>query len=215
MSDNLKSYYAIIPANVRYDKRLPANAKLLYGEITALCNEKGYCWASNAYFAKLYEVSNRSITSWLKILKDNGYIKIDIIYREGTEEILYRYVRILHGGIEEKQQPPIEANFQDNTTVINNTINTTCEEVEKRKRFIPPTHEEIADYCNSNTYPINIESFIDFYKSKGWRIGNNKMSDWKAAVRNWHRRDKEKPPPKVKPSIQDNLKRFEEMEREL
>ena len=46
-----KSYYAIIPANVRYDRRLTANAKLLYGEITALCNEKVYCWERNSYFS--------------------------------------------------------------------------------------------------------------------------------------------------------------------
>lgn len=75
-----KSYYAIIPANVRYDKNLNANAKLLYGEITALCNERGYCWASNSYFAELYGVANETVSRWIKKLCDYGYVSLQHDY---------------------------------------------------------------------------------------------------------------------------------------
>lgn len=75
-SENQPSYYAIIPANVRYDKNLCANAKLFYGEITALCNQHGYCWASNKYFSDLYGVDERTITRWLDNLKKNDYIEV-------------------------------------------------------------------------------------------------------------------------------------------
>ena len=92
--DDKKSYYAIIPANVRYDKTLPANAKLLYGEITALCNEKGYCWASNNYFAVLYEVSKETISRWIKALSDNKYIYTEFTYEKDTKQITGRLIRI-------------------------------------------------------------------------------------------------------------------------
>ena len=71
------NYYAILPANVRYDKRLSANAKLLYCEISALANVKGYCYASNKYFSELFSVDIRSVKNWLYNLKDYGYITID------------------------------------------------------------------------------------------------------------------------------------------
>lgn len=118
-----KSYYAIIPANVRYDKELTPNAKLLYGEITALCNEKGFCWASNSYFAKLYEVKKETISRWISLLEQNGYIKTELIYKEGTNEIINRYIQINHEPIDEKVNTPIDEKVKENTTVINNTVN--------------------------------------------------------------------------------------------
>jgi hypothetical protein len=55
------SYYAVIPADIRYAEDLSELQKLLYGEVTALCNKEGFCWASNSYFANLYGKSPRWI----------------------------------------------------------------------------------------------------------------------------------------------------------
>lgn len=58
---------------------------------------------------------------------------------------------------------------------------------EKAKRFVPPSVEEVEQYCFERSNNVNAQSFIDFYESKGWMIGKNKMKDWKAAVRTWER----------------------------
>lgn len=118
-----KSYYAIIPANVRYDKNIRDKAKLLYGEITALCNENGFCWATNEYFANLYGVSKTTISSLIKELVDNNYIHSEIIYKEGTKEILNRYLKIVKDPIKEILNTPIKENLKENNTYINNTSN--------------------------------------------------------------------------------------------
>ena len=80
---NQPSYYAIIPADVRYHPDLPANAKLLYGEITALCNKEGYCWSCNDYFAELYNVKILSIKRWLAALENAGFVTV-LLDRTGT-----------------------------------------------------------------------------------------------------------------------------------
>lgn len=99
-----RNYYAVLPASVRYDKNLTPNAKLLYAEITALCNEKGFCWATNGYFAELYGVSKTSIYSWLKNLKENGYINIKLFYSPDGKVIENRYIFLKEPiNIEEKE----------------------------------------------------------------------------------------------------------------
>ena len=57
------------------------------------------------------------------------------------------------------------------------------------KKFIPPTVEEVREYCNERNNNVNPQAFIDFYESKGWMIGKNKMKNWKAAVRTWERKE--------------------------
>jgi len=108
------NYYAVIPAEVRYNKKLTPNAKLLYAEITALCNMNGKCTASTQYFCKLYEVSRISIQNWLKALEDNNYIKRVNIYKQGSKEILSRVITLINTPSKEK--------FTDNTTKNNTNI---------------------------------------------------------------------------------------------
>ena len=68
--------------------------------------------------------------------------------------------------------------------------NKGIKEINNREvRFQPPTLENVIGYCQENGLKIDAQRFIDFYESKGWMIGKNKMKDWKAAVRNWSRQE--------------------------
>ena len=65
-----------------------------------------------------------------------------------------------------------------------------------RRNFIPPTLEELTEFIQLSGYKVNAETFLSHYESKGWYVGKNKMKDWKAAVRGWNSREKDKPLPK-------------------
>lgn len=60
---------------------------------------------------------------------------------------------------------------------------------ESKKRFRPPTVEEVEAYCFERNNKVDAERFVDFYASNGWRVGKNPMKDWKAAVRTWEKRE--------------------------
>ena len=164
--ENKPNYYGIIPANVRYDKRLTPNAKLLYAEITALCNDKGYCWASNKYFADLYEVSTTSISKWISQLCEFKYITSEIIYKEGTKEILNRYLRLVTYPIEEKLNTPIEEKLKDNNTINNNTINKDTINFDKLLSFLNSKTGRNFKVINEATKKKYIARLKEGYTSK-------------------------------------------------
>lgn len=99
----IPGFDAVIPSYIRYDSRLSNDAKLLYGEIRALTNAYGFCWASDDYFARLYNVSTKTIRRWIQNLEEVGHISVT---KERNDEDLklYRIIRLLEGA----QEPPKE-----------------------------------------------------------------------------------------------------------
>lgn len=124
--ENQISYYSVIPATVRYDNRLKASEKLMYGEIISLTNSMGFCFAKNKYFADLYEVTNGTVSKWLSHLHKLNYINIEI-KRNNKKQIVARHIYIVDNPYGQKRlypyshkQPyPIIKNDKDNNININ------------------------------------------------------------------------------------------------
>ena len=114
------NYYAIIPAEVRYSDIKP-NAKLLFGEITALTNKRGFCFATNNYFAELYQVSKNTISLWIGELKKGGFVSVEIIYENKQVKERRISITINRVGYSGKQLYPITKKGEDNNTRDNTT----------------------------------------------------------------------------------------------
>ena len=179
------NYYAIIPAKVRYDKDLMANAKLLYGEITALCNDKGICWARNEYFADLYDVSKETISRWISQLNNKKYINIKMFYKKGSKEIDKRIISIRQYPIDEnvntycqenqsnnlltktstpypqKNQRGIDENIKENITSINNK--------EEEERNFQKELKDVTEFYENNITLITafVSEDIEKYLKSG------------------------------------------------
>ena len=99
------AYWAVLPAEVRYDEELKPNAKLLYAEISALANATGYCWATNEHFGELFGLGSSTISRLVSQLEDRGYIRTEMAATEkGSERRIYAgifQVRVRRGGLAE------------------------------------------------------------------------------------------------------------------
>ena len=183
------NYYAILSAEVRYDNRLRPNVKLLYAEITALCNMNMECFASNRYFSELYGKSKGSISGWISELVKYGYVSADYTYKEGTKEIEYRYIKILKGGITEKDNTLLKKTVKSNTTSINNTsININISN--RRESFVLEVMafdydkkilEGFIDYW---TEPNKSKTKMKFELNQTWST-NLRLKNWAANQKKW------------------------------
>lgn len=174
MEENRPGYYAIIPADVRYDDNIPANAKLLYGEVAALIGKDGYCFASNQYFADVFGFSLTTVTRLLTQLEKGGYIIRKVIKdKEGKVELRKIYLSVSIPRI----QPPTNfegtplQNCGEGTIKIGGDTNTsiTVKENKKEKPKAPPAPElsdgDIQQLCVSWINEIAPESWGSFIKN--------------------------------------------------
>ena len=156
MEQERPNYYAVIPANVRYDENLKLGEKMMYGEITALSNKTGICYASNNYFARLYKVSPQAISKWIKTLEKYKYISIS--YERNGKAISKRAIEMVSTDIDRvsteverginSSLEGYQQEIKENNTSINNTsINKKEIYKEKNKKMIEAT----INYLNKKT----------------------------------------------------------------
>ena len=183
MEQERPNYYAIIPAEVRYDKDLRAGAKIFYGEITALCSKNGVCTASNNYFAELYSMTPSGITHWVTQLKEKGYI--DVTYeRDGNqitkrsiilkpfktknkvvEKVLTNVNRVVTNVNEGSYKSSIgylQKDKENNTSINNTSINNIYSMNKKTNNKCSQTAPKNAKFENSREYTQEeYDSFCD------------------------------------------------------
>lgn len=156
MSEVKPGYYAVIPAEVRYDSTIPANAKLLYGEISALTGAEGFCYATNQYFAELYGVAEETISRWLAKLEKAGHLVRELV-KDKDGQIIQRkiYLRVSAPDVHtptppideivntspQKDQEGIDEKVKENNT----SNNTVLKKSKKEKRKLPKLSRQEVD----------------------------------------------------------------------
>lgn len=147
----------------------------------------------NKKLAELTKIDFDTVTVAMELLKRIGLVTIlesgeiyinqldNLIGSQSKGALKKQQQRMLSGQKVDKCPPKIEIELKKEIDIEKENI--------KRKVFKKPTIDEIQQYCNERNNGINAEAFYDFYESKNWYVGKNKMQDWKACVRTWERRN--------------------------
>ena len=154
------------------------------------------------------QVLNEDLVSYITDWNEHNTIrpdrKIDSIYKDLLIQVNPE-VKLVEKRPRADIAPPVDNQWTDNGQTTDGIgkdrlgkyrleeDNNPPNPPKRGKRFTPPTVEEVREYCRERGNSVNAEQFVDFYASKNWMVGKNKMVDFKAAVRNWERREKEKP----------------------
>ena len=185
---------------------LAGNAKLIYAYLASFAGGSETCYPSVETICKELNMTKTTMYKYMNILIDCGVVEKKQTYVGNIKgRVVYLItheitLNIRNPKISETEKTTCSDSEKlgsrenrkstDSETNINNiNINNIKNNKKSMENFTPPTLEEVKAYCIERNNGVDPERFIDFYSSKGWMIGKNKMKDWKAAVRTWERRD--------------------------
>ena len=163
-------FWAVLPAQVRYDANLPPNAKLLYAEISALTNGEGFCFAANAYFEKLYSLSERTVIRLIRALEQGGYIRVEDANGGKAQRKIYAGLNPLRPPDKNVSTPVTKMSVPPDKNVTHNNINNN---------IIPPI---VPREKEPVWKPERFEAFWKFYPPV-----NGKRPAKSRAVRAWNK----------------------------
>jgi len=195
LKEHRQSYYCVIPWKLLTDKTIPSTAKLLYGEISALTNKEGYCWASNEHFGKTFGLEpNTTISKLINTLKNTNYIYVEIDKEKGNKRKIWLQPPIIKKDdrdYQKSREAIIKNHEKDNINIDNNNYNNNKEKkivVLKKEKYplSAITEEDINQIANQ--YHVSI-GYVKLQLEKLRNYAPNKKgkpySDYKAALRNF------------------------------
>lgn len=183
--------YILIQGWMVNELQLKGNELLVFAIIHGFSQDgENRFTGSLQYLSDWTSSTKQGVMKNLKSLLDKGYIAKDEKYINGVKFCEYhstKFTGVLNSveqGIKQSLTGGIKHSLPNNKDIDKKEHN-------KRNIFIPPTIQEVTDYCSERNNNVDPERFVFYYESNGWMVGRNKMKDWKAAVRTWEKRSKE------------------------
>lgn len=200
------------------DLHLKGNELILFAVIHGFCKREGRFTGSVAYLQGWLSLSYKAVLTILQTLTEKGllvrhddttYPSYSTILTDPVEttEVEEQPVKKVH-------TPPVETTDKsiEDIDIKEKDTKVSQKKEEPTTRFIPPTVEEVRNYCLSRINTVDPETFVDFYQSKGWMVGKTKMKDWKAAVRTWEKgRKRDAAAPSGRSKVGSAIKMLNEM----
>lgn len=156
--------------------------------------KRGQMIVSVSFLCKRWDKSNKTIVNFLHLLEQEGMISRKVVHRQTPILTICNYERyqdngdtILHTQVHTQVHSIVHTNIRNKEIKEKKDINKLI----SKKNFIPPDVADVEAYCNERNNTVDPQGFVDFYTSKNWMIGKNKMKDWRAAVRTWEKREQQ------------------------